>query len=109
MIVSLKADADHVLAGACHVFVLLFRTFVGGIGSAIYYAYGETRISYTLNRAYQTASEKQTGLKIWSRSDPSARYTRVPDRFQPPDCVLFGTGHTPRKLPRFRAISRFIA
>ena len=58
-------------------------------------------ISYTHNRAYQAASEKQTGF--WPVRTPLARYTRVPERFQPPDCVpeATGTGHTPRKLPRF--------
>ncbi len=61
----------------------------------------DLRNSYTHNRAYQTASEKQTGF--WPVRTPLARYTRVPERFQPPDCVpeTTGTGHTPRKLPRF--------
>ena len=45
----------------------------------------ETSISNTRNRAYQTTSEKQTGFS--SRSPPSARYTRIPERFQPPDYV----------------------
>ena len=38
----------------------------------------------------------------WPVDPPSARYTRVPDRLQPPDCVpdCTDTGHTPRKLPR---------
>ena len=75
MIVGLEADTDHVLVGACHVFSPFSYVFFGGIGSAIMRT-DETRFSYTHNRAYQAASEKQTG-SLLSRSAIRARDIRV--------------------------------
>ena len=98
------------LAAMC--FLLFVRFCSAALAPPFLMRTDETHFSYTHNRAYQAASEKQTGFL--SRSDlPSARYTRVPERFQPPDCVLKLVQHrtystevtsNPSNLPLHRII-----
>ena len=85
------------------VLAMLFSPFVrffGGIGSAIIMRTDEARISYTHNRAYQAASEKQTGFSAGPISRPRDIRVYKIGFSRPIACWGNpGTGHTPQKLP----------